>query len=158
MTASAVTGRAGGAVRPLMSARAVPRRQGGAVVAELVIVTPLLMLLVLLVVQFALWQHAQHIAEAAAQRGSEVARLEGGSDDQGYAVAQSATAQLGANLLLHPSVSVTRAANLVRVEVSGTAEAVLPFLALPVRCRVRAGGALHRRLPWVREFSGLVGR
>jgi Flp pilus assembly protein TadG len=100
--------------------------------AELVIVTPLLMLLFLLVVQFALWQHAVHIAEAAAQRGAQSARLQGGTNAQGYADAQSATSQLGANLLVNPMVTVTRAGDVVRVEVSGTAEPVVPFLSLPV--------------------------
>src|SRR6202790_4488878 len=108
------------------------RTDGGAVSAELVIVTPLLMLLFLLVVQFALWQHAAHIAEAAAQRGAQSARLQGGTDAQGYADAQSATSQLGANLLINPTVTVTRAGDVVRVEVSGTAEQVGPFLSLPV--------------------------
>src|SRR5450755_2728979 len=82
--------------------RTCSRTDGGAVSAELVIVTPLLMLLFLLVVQFALWQHAVHIAEAAAQRGAQGARLQGGTDAQGYADAQSATSQLGANLLVNP--------------------------------------------------------
>jgi Flp pilus assembly protein TadG len=108
------------------------RSDGGAVSAELVIVTPLLMLLFLLVVQFALWQHAVHIAEAAAQRGAQSARLQGGTDAQGYADAQSATSQLGANLLVNPTVTVTHAAGVVRVQVSGTAEPVVPFLSLPV--------------------------
>ena len=100
--------------------------------AELVVVTPLLMLLFLLVVQFALWQHAAHIAEAAAQRGAQSARVQGGTDAQGYADAQSATSQLGANLLINPTVTVTRAGDVVRVQVSGTAEQVVPFLSLPV--------------------------
>jgi Flp pilus assembly protein TadG len=104
--------------------------------AELVIVTPLLMLLVLLVVQFALWQHAQHIAEAAAQRGAQTARVQGGTDAQGQTIAETATSQLGANLLVNPSVSVSRAGGVVRVEISGTAEAVVPFLSLPVRAVV----------------------
>lgn len=112
---------------------AARRRQDGSVSAELVIGTPLLMLLVLVVVQFALWQHAQHIAEAAAQRGAQAARLAGGTDTEGAAVAQSATAQLGANLIVGPQVTVSRASDTVHVEVSGTAETVVPFLSLPVR-------------------------
>lgn len=116
--------------------RVACRQQSGSVSAELVIVTPLLMLLVLLVVQFALWQHAQHIAEAAAQRGAQTARVQGGTDAQGQTIAETATSQLGANLLVNPSVSVSRAGGVVRVEISGTAEAVVPFLSLPVRAVV----------------------
>jgi Flp pilus assembly protein TadG len=126
-----------GCARPRPRTPARPHRrssrdEAGAVSAELVVVTPLLMLLFLLVVQFALWQHAEHIAEAAAQRGAQSARLQGGTDAQGYADAQSATSQLGANLLVNPTVTVTRAGDVVRVEVSGTAEQVVPFLSLPV--------------------------
>jgi Flp pilus assembly protein TadG len=126
-----------GCARPRPCTPARPHRtgsrdEGGSVSAELVVVTPLLMLLFLLVVQFALWQHAGHIAEAAAQRGAQSARLQGGTDAQGYADAQSATSQLGANLLVNPTVTVTRAGDVVRVEVTGTAEAVVPFLSLPV--------------------------
>ena len=118
------------------------RQQDGSVSAELVIVTPLLMLLVLVVVQFALWQHAQHIAEAAAQRGAQTARLEAGTDTEGAAVAQSATSQLGANLIVGPRVTVSRSAGTVHVVVSGTAEAVVPFLSLPVRAM--ADGPVER--------------
>src|ERR1700680_272620 len=117
---------------PARPHRPSPRDDAGAVSAELVVVTPLLMLLFLLVVQFALWQHAAHIAEAAAQRGAQSARVQGGTNAQGYADAQSATSQLGANLLINPTVTVTRAGDVVRIEVSGTAEQVVPFLSLPV--------------------------
>ena len=103
------------------------------------------MLLVLVVVQVALWQHAEHIAEAAAQRGAQTARLEGGTDSEGAAAAQSATAQLGANLILGPRVSVSRAAGTVHVEVSGSAEAAVPFLSLPVQAT--ADGPVERFTP-----------
>jgi Flp pilus assembly protein TadG len=125
--------------------RVARRQQSGAVSAELVIVTPLLMLLVLLVVQFALWQHAQHIAEAAAQRGVQTARLEGGTDAQGYAAAETATSQLGANLLVDPTVTVSRGGGVVHVEISGTAEPVVPFLSLPVHAVVN--GPVERFTP-----------
>ena len=94
--------------------------------------TPVLLLLVMLVVQFALWQHAQHIAEAAAQRGAESARVEHGTDADGRAAAQTAVTQLGGNLLLNPTVTVSRNAGVVQVDVTGTAEGVVPFLSLGV--------------------------
>ena len=142
---AASPGRADGHPRPCAPARRCRARSGhedGAVSAELVVATPLLMLLFLLVVQFALWQHAQHIAEAAARRGAQSARLYGGSDAQGYADARSATSQLGANLLVDPRVTVTRAAGVVSVVVSGTAEPVVPFLSLPVSAA--ANGRVER--------------
>jgi Flp pilus assembly protein TadG len=133
-------------------ARSAPVRSGrlrrglrGAVSAELVIVTPVLLLLVMLVVQFALWQHAQHIAEAAAQRGAQTARIEGGTDAQGQAAAQNAASQLGGAVLADPRISVSRNGNVVRVDVTGSAESVVPFLSLPVRAV--AQGPVERFVP-----------
>jgi Flp pilus assembly protein TadG len=119
--------------------------QRGSVSAELVIVTPVLLLLVMFVVQFALWQHAQHIAEAAAQRGAQTARVAGGSNTQGQQAAQTAVAQLGGSLLTDPSVTVSRSRGVVTVEVAGTAESVVPFLSLPVHAVVQ--GPVERFVP-----------
>ena len=120
-------------------------REDGTVSAELVIVMPVLMMLVMLVVQFALWQHAQHVAEAAAQRGAETARVEGGTDAQGRDVAQSAIRQIGGGLLVSPSVSISRNAGVVTVQVSGTAQPVVPFLSLGVSAT--AQGPVERFVP-----------
>jgi Flp pilus assembly protein TadG len=48
---------------------AVLRGDRGAVSVELVLATPLLLLMLLAIVQFALWSHATHIAQAAASQG-----------------------------------------------------------------------------------------
>ena len=124
---------------------AMARGQRGSVSTELVIATPVLLLLVMLVVQFALWEHAQHIAEAAAQRGAETARVAHGTDAQGRAVLQTAITQLGGSLLVDPTVSISRSGDVVTVDVTGSAEAVLPFLSLPVRAV--AVGPVERFVP-----------
>jgi Flp pilus assembly protein TadG len=108
------------------------RNQRGAASAELVVATPLLLLLVLAVVQFALWQHAVHVADAAAQEGARAARLEGGTVAAGQAKAEQMLGQLGRTTVLDPHVTVRRDAEHARVEVHGYASAVLPFLRLPV--------------------------
>ena len=115
------------------SRTAMVRAQRGSVSTELVIVTPVLLLLVMVVVQFALWEHAQHIAEAAAQRGAETARVENGSDAQGAATARAAVTELGGSLLVDATVSVVRNGDIVTATVSGSAEGLVPFLSLPVR-------------------------
>ena len=112
--------------------RGSARSQAGAVATELVIVTPVLLLLMMVVVQFALWEHAQHIAQAAAQRGAETARVEHGSDAQGLATARQAITQLGGNLLVGSSVTISRSGDVITVDVTGRADAVVPFLELPV--------------------------
>ena len=109
-----------------------PFQQGGATV-EVVLATPLLLLLLLGIVQFALWQHAVHIADAAAQEGASTARLRGGTAAAGAARTRQFLAQLGPTILVHPQVSVHRDANTARVEVRGQALMLLPGLHLPVR-------------------------
>ena len=105
----------------------------GAAAAELVIATPLLLLLVLGVVQFALWEHATGIAEAAAQQGLSVARIQGGTSQAGTAETQSVLAQLGTGVLVGPQVTATRTAATTTVVVSGRAESVVGIFSLPVR-------------------------
>lgn len=105
----------------------------GGASAELVVATPLLLLLLFGIVQFALWQHASHVVEAAAQEGARSARLQGGTIDSGKAETYAFLDQLGANLVLDPQVSVTRDSVSARVEVTAQVESVLPHLNLPVR-------------------------
>jgi hypothetical protein len=98
-----------------------------------VIAAPLLLLLILSVIQFALWEHATHVAQAVAQQGLAAGRVQGGSDAAATAEARSVLAQLGSGVLVDPRVSATRTAATTTVVVTGTAEGILPFLSLPVR-------------------------
>jgi hypothetical protein len=123
---------------PSPTETAAPRRgrrltERGAVTAELVIATPLLLLLILGIVQFALWEHAVGVAQATAQQGLAAGRVQGGTDQTAAAEADSVLAQLGSGVLVHPNVTVTRGPVTTTVEVTGQAEGVLPFLSLPVR-------------------------
>ena len=121
------------------------RDQRGAVASELVVATPLLLLLVMLVGQFALWQHAGHVARAAAQEGARAARLDGGSVVAGRATAEGFLDRLGGSILSEPEVVVKRDAQRARVEISGYATAVVPGLHLPVRAA--SEGAVERFRP-----------
>ncbi len=109
------------------------RAERGAATTELVVATPLLLLLVLLVVQFALWEHAIHIADAAAQEGARAARLEGGTAADGAERAREFLAQLSPTILVHPQVTARRTADTAQVEITGQVMAVLPGMRLPVR-------------------------
>jgi hypothetical protein len=91
---------------------------------------PLLMLLILLIAQFALWEHATHIAQAAAAQGLAAARVSGGTAAGGTAEAQHVLAELGHGPLRDPTVSVSRDGQHATVRVSGTTTPVLPFLRL----------------------------
>lgn len=123
----------------------------GAVAAELVIATPLLLLMMLAIVQFALWSHATHIAQAAASQGLAAARVQHGTAAAGTASAQRLLDQLAQGPLTDASVSADRTATAASVRVSGTATSVVPFLTLPVRAE--AAGPVERFVPFVYGFT-----
>jgi Flp pilus assembly protein TadG len=107
--------------------------EGGSATLEMVLATPLLLLLLLAIVQFALWQHAIHIADAAAQEGARAARLHGGTAHGGAARTAEFLAQLSPTILTHPQIVARRDANTARVQVTGQALMLIPGLHLPVR-------------------------
>lgn len=109
------------------------RDERGSATAELVVATPLLLLLILAVVQFALWQHATHVAQTVAQQALTAGRVQGGSDQNAAAQGAALLDQLGSGVLVHPAITASREADTTRVVVTGNAEGILPFLSLPVR-------------------------
>lgn len=113
----------------------LPRKDAGAGAVELVIVTPLLMLLVLGVIQFALAEQAQHVAQAAATQALAAARVQDGTAGAGQAQAATVLSQLGGSLT-GPAVIVTRTATQARVTVSGGVESLIPGVRLHVRATV----------------------
>lgn len=117
----------------------------GAVSAELVIATPLLLLMLLAIVQFALWSHATHIAQAAASQGLAVTRAQDGTAAAGSASAQQMLDQLAHGPLTGASVSTDRTATSASIRISGTATSVIPFLHLPVHAE--AAGPVERFVP-----------
>src|SRR5699024_8754842 len=94
-----------------------------------------LLLLLLVVAQFAVWAHATHVAQTAASQALSAARVQGGSDVAGQAHATDVLAQLGGGPLRDPHAVVTRGPEQSTVEITGQATRVVPFLDLPVRGR-----------------------
>jgi Flp pilus assembly protein TadG len=113
--------------------RALARDERGAVSAELVIATPLLFLLIMGVIQFALWQHAEHIASAVAQQGVSVGRLQGETAGAGQAQAKSVLDQLGSTVLVGSHINATRTNTMTTVTVTGHAESIVGLFSLPVK-------------------------
>jgi len=105
---------------------------------QLVFVVPALLLLILAIFQYVVWEHGTHVAAAAAEQGLEAARVQGGSDAAGVREAQAALAQLGPSIIRNAQVRVVRSADTVRVEVTGTSEAVLPGVTLTIAETVEA--------------------
>ncbi|MFI1584765.1 TadE family protein [Embleya sp. NPDC020630] len=106
--------------------RARLRGDAGAVTAELAVLTPVVMLILLLIVQFALAVHARHVAQAAASRALAQARADGGTAAAGQARAESVLAAVAGGTLHDRSVRVTRDGTTVRVVITGTATSVVP--------------------------------
>jgi Flp pilus assembly protein TadG len=113
--------------------RNLARDDSGAVSAELVIATPLLLLLIMGVIQFALWEHAEHIATAVAQQGVSVDRLQGETAANGQNQAQSVLDQLGPTVLAGSKITATRTAQMTTVTVTGHAESIIGLFSLPVK-------------------------
>ncbi|GHH62468.1 TadE/TadG family type IV pilus assembly protein [Lentzea cavernae] len=112
--------------------RGVCRDQRGSGTAELVIVMPVLLLLFVLIAQFALYMHAAHIAQTAAAQGLSAARVAGGSPGAGTAESQRVLAQLGGGPLRGTSVHVQRSADQASVQVRGEVVSVVPLVSLAV--------------------------
>jgi hypothetical protein len=108
---------------------------------------PVLLLLFLLIAQFALYLHAAHIAQAAAAQGLSAARVSGGSADAGTAAGNQVLAQLGRGPLRATSVSAKRGPDQASVQVRGSAVSVMPFLTLAVH--VEAVGPVEKFSPAV---------
>jgi Flp pilus assembly protein TadG len=112
-------------------------RQTGASTVELAVATPLLLFLLLIVVQFGVWLHATHIAQAGADQGLAAARAVDGTPAAGRAQADTVLAQLASGILTDPAVDVTAVSGpdggpQLRVDVRGSAASVVPLLHLPV--------------------------
>ncbi|WP_344866545.1 TadE/TadG family type IV pilus assembly protein [Planomonospora alba] len=105
----------------------------GAATVQAAVAFPAALLLVLLVVQFGVWRHAVHVAEVTAAEALAAARVRGAGAGGGQAKAALLLPQLGRSALRDPQVSVSRTAETAHAEVSGAAQAVVPFLELPVR-------------------------
>lgn len=108
------------------------RREEGSAATEAVLVTPALLFLVMLVIQFGLWYHAQHVVRAAAEEGVRAARAEQSSEETGERTAESFLHQVGPRIVVDPVVRVERTADEVTVAVHGRAVSVVPGLSLPL--------------------------
>ena len=106
--------------------------EDGYSVVEAAIIFPLLLMLVMVIFQVALWWHARHVAQAAAQEGARVARIYQGSAADGQAKAEEYLSALAPRLLPQRAVSVSRSATTVTVQVRGTVVKIVPGLRLDV--------------------------
>jgi Flp pilus assembly protein TadG len=118
---------------PRMRWQARPwRGDRGAGAAEVVIAVPLLMLLILLIVQFAIWAHASSVAQATAEEALAAAQVLG---------------QIGSSVLISTHVTVTRTGATATVQITGAAEEVLPVPGLAFPVHITVTGPVERFVP-----------
>jgi Flp pilus assembly protein TadG len=115
----------------------------GASTLELALLTPILLLVILLVIQFAMVFHARHVALAAAQSGARVAREQSTGNWKGTseAKAREYVQQIGPELLSGAAASAGGDQDQRWVTVTGTAVRVVPFLSFHVS--QRSGGPIE---------------
>jgi Flp pilus assembly protein TadG len=123
------------------------RGDRGAGAAEIVIAVPLLMVLILLIVQFAIWAHASSVAQATAEEALAAARVQGGSAATGQQRATQVLAQIGSSVLISPHITVTRTGATATVQITGTAEEVLPVPGLSFPVHITVTGPVERFVP-----------
>lgn len=103
---------------------------------ELVVATPVMLLLLALLVQVALWAHADHLTQTIAQHGHAQTRVLEGTEAEGQARAQEVADQLRGELLQELTISVERTGEQARVQVNASVPTVLPSLDWPVSSQV----------------------
>ena len=130
--------------RPRSARQPAPRRRWpladrrGQALLEAAVALPLLLLVALGLVQFALFVHAQHVVTGAVQDGARVAAAYDGSVGRGVAHARDVLrAGLGRQA---DEVTVTGSGGggVVRIEARGTLRLIIPWAAdagLPLRAR-----------------------
>lgn len=124
-------------------ARIGHRREDGLTSTELAVVMPVLIALVLVPFQIALWWHAHQVADAAAREAVDAAQVVTATEDEGIQAAESFLDAAGN--LTEPEVTVTRTTETVSVEVTGRAPRLLPGFDWQVTAR--AAAPIERFIP-----------
>jgi Flp pilus assembly protein TadG len=106
---------------------------------------PVLLLLLMVVIQVALWYHASSLADAAAQDGVRAARVQGASAADGIDRANQLLDQTGSSIIVARQVTASRTTDLARVEVQGHCIELVPFLTLPVHAVAESSTEVFRQ-------------
>ena len=98
-----------------------------------ILVIPVMILLTMLVLQFAMLWHGKHVAAAVAQTGVQGAAGYRSSAADGQAQAEGYLADVAPNLLRDATVTVDRGTGTVTARVSARIPSVLPFTDFDVQ-------------------------
>ena len=119
------------------------REEGGLTSTELAVIMPVLIVLVLVPFQVALWWHADQIADAAAREAVDAAQVVTATEEDGIRAAEWFLDAAGN--ITEAQVTVTRTTDTVSVEVTGRAPRLVPGFDWQVTAR--AAGPIERFIP-----------
>ena len=123
--------------RPMRRHTRHPGVERGSGTVEFVIAAVVMILLLMVVVQFARWFHTRAVATTAARHGLDRVRVLDGTPQEGEATTQEFLDQ-SAGGLHDRSVSADRTGTRASVTVTGVVVSVIPGVNLPLTVRVAA--------------------
>jgi len=106
--------------------------EAGSSVIETVVVVPVVMLLLLVAVQLALWAHAAQVVQLAASEGDRTARSIGGGPAAGVAAARTVVDGPGSDVSSSAVDTSVLPGDTESMRVTGTALSVLPGVSFRV--------------------------
>lgn len=119
--------------------------EAGVTSTEIAIVMPVMLIVVMLVFQVALFWHAKQAADTAAEEAVDAAQLVTATDADGYAGADTILSQAGNMRDVQVSVTRDLASGVVTVTVTGRAPSIIPFGSWNVVAQ--AQGSIERFIP-----------
>ncbi len=122
--------------------RKLARRDDGALVLTYVIIVPVFMLVIMVIIQGALWYLAREAALAAARQGVDAARLPGAAAGAGTQAALAFARNDASGYLLGPSAassaSAGNATTTIQITVTGHVPTFVPGLVIDISQAVQA--------------------
>ena len=119
------------------------RHEAGLTSTELAVLMPVLIALVLVPFQVALWWHAKQVADGAAREAIDAAQVATATEADGVRAAQWFLDAAGN--IVEPDVTVTRTPDTVTAQVAGRAPRILP--GFDWRVTAYAVGPVERFIP-----------
>ncbi|WP_210581980.1 TadE family protein [Streptomyces sp. GESEQ-4] len=111
---------------------------------QMAIVFPFVLLATMAVIQASMWYYARQIALTAAREGATAARSYQATPADGAARARDVLGRVAGDSLLNPGVSTAGStAERVRIQVTGTAQSMIPGVA-GLQVSQSASGAVER--------------
>jgi Flp pilus assembly protein TadG len=122
--------------------RRLARRDDGALVLTYVIIVPVFMLVIMVIIQGALWYLAREAALAAARQGVDAARLPGAGAGEGTQAALAFARNDASGYLLGPSAAAATGAGnatpTIQITVTGHVPTFVPGLVINISQAVQA--------------------